>query len=153
MGRRFDLAGCGSTPQIFGRDIGPVFSFIARIWIRPSSVPTHSNPLVIGDSASAKIGVVVLGTRIVQGDFTPGNILLGLVIARQVRTDCLPMRATVRGLEQAFARVIQRVGIVRRNQNGRGPLETVFQVAGSVSIGKLRLLVIDFTVRYACRSA
>ena len=70
----------------------------------------------------------------------PETFCFALVVARQVRTDGLPVHAAVGRFKQTLARVVKRVGIVRREHDGRGPLEAVFQVGRAVSVGEFGLL-------------
>ena len=138
--RSFYLADAAPFRQILRRDVGPAFSLI----------PRNLNQAVIGANpqqtfrdrrlSQRKDRVVVLGARIVESDFATGNVLLALIVAREVRADRLPMHSTIRGLEQTLARVIERVRVVRGNQYGCGPLEAMLQVGCAVSVGKLRLL-------------
>ena len=65
-----------------------------------------------------------------------GGLLLALVVAREVARDGFPVHARIGGAEQALAAVVQHVGIVRRNQQRRGPLEAVLQARGAFAIAQ-----------------
>src|SRR5690349_17528078 len=76
--------------------------------------------------------VVILRTRVVGCKGLGAGLLLGLVVAAQVRTDDGPTLAAIDGLEQHFAAEVEDAGIMRRQQHGRGPPEAVQQTGRGV---------------------
>ena len=105
--------------------------------IRPglSSVASEVNQPVVGAGpdevflhrrlSHGKDHVVVFNPGILLGDGAAGHGLLGLVVAREVWADGGPTHPAVGAFKQNLCRVIEHVGIVWREQDGRGPLEAV----------------------------
>ena len=82
--------------------------------------------------------VVILRSRIVDRNRPARWLLLALVIAGQVRTDRLPMHAAISCLKHALSTVIERVGIMWRDQNRCGPLKAMLEIGCAVPVGELR---------------
>src|SRR5271165_301486 len=140
VGRGIDLADAAPLRQVFGGNVGPVLAVIAAD-LDQTIICTHPNqPFLEGRLSHRKDCVVVLRAGIIESDFATGNVLLAFVVTREIRTNRLPMHSAVGGLEQALAAVIERVGIVWGKHYGRGPLETMLEVGGTVGVGKFRLL-------------
>ena len=75
----------------------------------PSSEPAQIRSFCIGDSTTEKIGLIHFHTGIVLGDRAADH-LLAFVIARQVRTDDLPVHAFVRRFEKDLCRKVRVLG-------------------------------------------
>src|SRR3974390_2602504 len=80
----------------------------------------------------------MLGSGVVNRDGAAGRLLLRFVVARQVGTDRFPAHSAVGGFENRFAAVVEGVRIVRRNDDGRGPLKAVRQTGGATRVGQFR---------------
>src|SRR4029077_13614673 len=86
-----------------------------------------------------KDGVVILCARVVDIDRPARGLLLDLVVPGEIRTDSFPVHSAVSGFEQALATVVERIGIVRRNHDGGGPLKTVLEIRCTLAIADFRL--------------
>ncbi len=140
VGGSLNLADAAPFRQIFGRDVGPVLAFVARN-LHQAVIGAHPQQALRDRRLGQREDrVVVLRTRIVDGDVATRNMLLALVVAREVGANRLPMHSAVGGFEQPLGCVIKRVGIVQGNQYGRGPLEAMLESSSTVSVRKLRLL-------------
>src|SRR5579863_10056767 len=145
--RSVDLTDPAPLWQIFGSNVRPGLAAIPRkldqtvVRACPDQVFGHRR------FCDRKDGVVVFGTGVVLINGAAGDLLLALVVAGQVRTDGLPVHAAIGGLKQALAGVVKSIRIVRRNQNGRSPLEAVFQNCRPAAVADLGLLrdVLDLT--------
>src|SRR5205807_8436756 len=73
--------------------------------------------------------------RIVFGDWSPGSLLLALIIPGQVRTDDLPTHPFIVGLEQYLRGEIENIRIMSREDDRLRPLKTVFLVHRSRANG------------------
>ncbi len=76
---------------------------------------------------------VELDPGVVAGDRPARPFLFALVVARQVGADGLPGLTAVRGSEEHVGGVVDRLGIVRRDHDGGGPLEAVAKVLRTVA--------------------
>ena len=104
-------------------------------WISPSSVPTHSSPREERRFRDGEDGVVVLDARDVLRDRSAGGGLLGLVVAGQVPAHGGPALAPVARLEQPLRTPVERLGIVRRHHERRGPVEAMLEVGSRAPRG------------------
>src|SRR5581483_2282005 len=137
--RGFNQADAAPLRQILWSDVSPVLSAVAR----------QLNQSVIGacpDQAArkrrlrdAEHGVVILGASIVDRDGATRGLLLAFVVAGEVGTDRFPMHASIGGLEDTFAPVIDSVGVMGRNDQRRSPLKTVLEIRGAIGVGQIRL--------------
>src|SRR5258707_7693903 len=138
-GRRVDLADAAPLWQVPRSYIRPGFSLVAcnldQTVIRANPEQASANRRF----SQSKDRVVILRTGVIQRNVAARNLLLALVVPRQVRTDCLPVDTTVCGLKQTFPCVVQRVGIMRREHYWRSPLEPMFKIRSPMRIRKLRL--------------
>src|SRR3954452_4029648 len=138
--RSVDQADAAPFRKRFGSDIVPGLASVAREL--DESIIGANPDLTFGDGrfGDGKDGVVVLGARVIDVDGSSGRLLLALVVAREVRTDGIPMHSAVRGFEETLATVIERVGIVRRNHDRSGPLEAMLEVGCATAIAEFGLL-------------
>src|SRR5205823_3132073 len=77
--------------------------------------------------------VIVFDASDVKRDRPARGLLLTLVIACEIRTDCRPTRAVIGALKDHFSGRVEHVGIVWRKQDRLSPLKTMLQFAGSAS--------------------
>src|SRR5574341_1862569 len=75
--------------------------------------------------------LVVLFAGDVAGNGHPRNHLVLWLVGREVRRDDFPGGAVVRGAVDELRAHVDRVRIVRRHLDGRGPLEAELQVLRS----------------------
>ena len=101
------------TPGIFSRQVGPLPPSSFETHSLPSSVPTQSTPCCTGDSAMARIVCPLFAMRSSLAD------------GGEVGADLRPRVAAVGGLEEELAAVVERLGVVRREQDGRVPVVAV----------------------------
>src|SRR5262249_4169867 len=80
---------------------------------------------------------VVLGAGVVDGKLASGAPELLLVVACQVRTDRSPALSLITGARDADARLVQRVGVVRRDHDRRRPVEAIARIFGAGAAGRL----------------
>src|SRR5207237_470794 len=78
-------------------------------------------------------GAVCFHVRVVAGDRAAGPFLLGLVVAREVRADRLPVLAAVTSAEDHLRAVIHDLRIEWRSGDRRGPLKAVLHVFAAVA--------------------
>ena len=137
--RRIDLADPAPLRHILRRNVRPGLAFVLR-QLNQAVIRAHPQQS-LGDRRfrQRKYRVVIFRAGVVERDVAARNFLFLLVVARQIRADRLPVHAAVGRLKQPLAAVIQRVRIVRRKQDRRGPLKTMLQVRRPVRVGKLRL--------------
>src|SRR5262249_28132392 len=121
-----------------GGDVAPGLAAVladvdqAVVAPRPEEVLLHRR---LGDDEHRVIG---LDARVVAGDGAAGPLLLGLVVAGQVRADRRPRLPAVGGAEDDVGAVIDHFRIVRRGGDGRRPLEAVAHVLAAMAGRVLR---------------
>ncbi len=98
---------------IFGVTFAQFLPSSVVTWTNPSSVPAQIVPCFFGDSASAKIGVVIFHAGDVVGERTAAWLLFRFVIFRQVVADLSPALAVIGGFENAFRRGVDHIWIMR----------------------------------------
>ena len=94
-----------------------------------------------GRFRDGKNQIVKFDAGLVFGDGPAGILLLGFIVAGQVRADGLPGMTAVGGAEQILRGVVELVGIVRRKDDGHGPGIAVFLDGGIVAVGIERPLL------------
>ena len=136
--RSFDQAHTAPLRHLLRRDIGPVLASVPRDMNQPVVGARPDQPLLKRRFGHRENRVVKLRSGIVDIHRPARRLLLALIVARQIRTDRLPMHAAIGRFEQSLARVIQNVGIVKRDQHRRGPLKAVVQNRRAHSIREPR---------------
>src|SRR5262249_60645882 len=104
---RIDAEDGAPLGQLLGRDVVPRLAGVARDV--HEAVVAAGPEQTLGDVrlGQREDGAVDLDAGVVAGDRTAGPLLLGLVVARQVRACRLPRLAAVGRLEQDVGRVVQ----------------------------------------------
>src|SRR6266404_2595433 len=103
------------------------------------SGPKHA--ILLGRFGQTEHDVVMLDGVLIFCDGATGILLLGLVIASEVRTDSGPGATLIGGTENELRAVIDHVGVVLRNENRHGPGIAVFLFYGRVTIRNHRPLL------------
>src|SRR6266850_1955876 len=98
------------------------------------SCPEHA--VLLGRFRQAENDVVILDGVLVFCDGTAGILLLGLVVAREVRADRGPGAALIHRTENELRGVIDDVGVVLRNEDRHSPGVAVFLSGSRVTIRK-----------------
>ena len=102
-------------------------------WTRPSSLPAQSRPFCLRRFGDGEDGVVNLDAGVVAGDGAAGPCCLVLSLRVRSGLICCPGLAGVGRFEQHVGGVIDRLRIVRRDQDRGGPLEAIVQIGGGVA--------------------
>src|SRR6266850_4117774 len=103
------------------------------------SCPEHA--VLLGRFRQAENDVVILDGVLIFCDGTAGILLLGLVVAREVRANRGPGAALIHRTENELRGVIDNIGIVLRNEDRHGPGVAVFLSGSRVTIRKHRPLL------------
>ena len=110
--------------------------------------PQHS--LLLRRFRERENRVVILDRGDVVGERPAARLLFAFVVPRQVFADCFPTVALVGRLEDAFRGGVNHIGIMRRNQQRRDPLEAVREidraVAGIVERENARIVRVLFVL-------
>ncbi len=106
---------------------------------RPSSLPAQSTPCCFGRLGQGEDGAVVLDAGVVAGDGTARPLLLRLVVAGEVGADHGPGLAAVVRAEHHVPAVVDRLRVVRRDDDGSRPLEAVAPVLAAVAREVVRI--------------
>src|SRR5882724_136836 len=103
------------------------------------SCPEHA--VLLGRFRQAENDVVILDGVLIFCDGTAGILLLGLVVAREVRANRGPGAALIHRTENELRGVIDNIGIVLRNEDRHGPGVAVFLSGSRVTIRNHRPLL------------
>src|SRR5436190_149342 len=118
-----------------GGDVAPVLPGVARD-VHEAVVATGPEETLLqrgfGDGEDR---VVHLDAGVIARDRTAGPLLLCFVVSREITADWLPRFAAIGRLEEDVRAVIDGLRIVRRNEDGSGPLEAILQVRRIVAGG------------------
>src|SRR5580692_8584355 len=90
------------------------------------------NVFLLGRFSERKNDVIVFDGILILGDWATGILLLGFVVASQIRADFRPGVACIVGAKYILGSVINDVGIVRRNDDRHGPRVAVLLDARGV---------------------
>ena len=142
MGRGLDAVDAAAGRQVGGRDVAPVLAAVARDMDGPV-VGAHPEEAGAARRLADGIdGAVELFAGNVARDGATGDDLLVGLEGRQVGRDGLPGDAVVRRLMQILRGVVDHVGVVRRDVDGRDALEAQDQIFRIVSVHELSFDVV-----------
>ncbi len=114
--RSFNQADAAPVWQVFGRDVGPILAAIAGD-VDQSIVRAHPDQTLLqGRLCHGEDGVVILRTGIVFVDWTAGDLLLSLIVAREVgliASQCMPPSVVLKRRSPAWYRVLGSCGEIR----------------------------------------
>src|SRR6266581_3938610 len=138
---RFDQADHGPFGKAFGSDVGPIFSIVARELDQAIVGADPEQTFLFRRFGDSENQVVKFDAGLVFGDGAAGILLLGFVVAGQVRTDGFPGMAAVFRTEEELGGVIESVWIMGRKNAGHGPGVAVFLHGSVVAVGIERPLL------------
>src|SRR5712664_4146169 len=140
-GRRFDQADHGPFGHLFRRNVRPILAAVAGDMDEAvvGSGPKHA--ILLGRFGQTEHDIVILDSVLIFRDGAAGILLLGLVIASEVRTNGGPGATLIGGTENELRAVKDHIGVVLRNEERHGPGIAVFLFGRGVTIRNHRPLL------------
>src|SRR5262245_34854264 len=77
---------------------------------------------------NSKNGAVVLDAGVVFGYWSSGRSLFGFIVSREISADLLPALSFIGRFEEHIRRGVKGIRVMRRKDDWKIPLETVFQI-------------------------
>ena len=133
MWRGIDETDHAPSRHVLRRNIRPVLSIIAGQMDQSVVASGPEQALLPRRLGECEHGVIVFDTGDVEGNRAARGLLLGFVVASQVRADGFPGASLVTATQYHLRRGVQHVGIVRRDEQRLGPLQAVLEAGCAIA--------------------
>src|SRR2546428_6501753 len=116
----------------FRCDVRPVLAVVGGNLKKPIICACPYRSLFYWRFSKCKHSVVILDRSDVVRQRAATWLLFRFVVAREITTDLCPALSVIRGFENALARGVNHIRVMRRKYERRNPLKTMVEIDGAV---------------------